>query len=501
MKATKCMAAAVAALMAVCVTFAGCGGSSGPAETKEGKEALKAAEAALKEELGLSTVEELYIAGRIGKNEADDKLLDTLIELKSWSSSQKADFAESWLAKWKVGKNNMNAKDVDKFVQAVGKAKAKTRSLQADVSKRESELKKIYKEETSKNAVVKVGNVYVMKTEVTQGLYLAAGGGRPSKYQGDGYDQCPVEEVSWFDAVVFANRLSEKQGLKPCYSMNGSSDAVTWGDANNMKADDIVWDEKADGWRLPTEAEWLAAADDGHTYSGSDNIDEVAWYGDNSDGHPQKVGTKAANANGLYDMSGNVWEWCWDKDDSKRVHRGGSWYNGKGSDYLVLSYRYSDGAFRRYGLLRLPLASAPRSRRVSAVTQMVAAARSREWRHGELARSAASPGRTFSAKNFFYGGTGRASLRSQGLCALAGGSQLRAQTGHVLEGQAGRLSYLLMGSKSHHHKVPGGLLLLRRLSTLEAYFFSLFPAFLPPVAVVFLLIEFRQAHVHHLHLL
>ncbi|MBQ3688126.1 MAG: SUMF1/EgtB/PvdO family nonheme iron enzyme, partial [Treponema sp.] len=91
--------------------------------------------------------------------------------------------------------------------------------------------------------------------------------------------------------------------------------------------DAVTMDTSANGYRLPTEAEWLAAADDGHTYSGSDDIEAVAWYDGNSGSRTHEVKTKAPNSAGIYDMSGNVWEWCWDADasSSNRVYRGGSW--------------------------------------------------------------------------------------------------------------------------------------------------------------------------------
>ncbi len=165
------------------------------------------------------------------------------------------------------------------------------------------------------------------ETEVTQGLYRAVTGKSPSSHETCG-DDCPVTDVSWNDAVAFCNALSALEGLRPAYVQRGG---------------DWTWDRTADGYRLPTEAEWEYAARAGEDlrYSGSDSVDDVAWYGpyewgrngqENRGGnsglstHP--VGTKAANAWGLRDMSGNVWEWTYDCFDNTRGMRGGSWQQG-----------------------------------------------------------------------------------------------------------------------------------------------------------------------------
>ena len=193
----------------------------------------------------------------------------------------------------------------------------------------------------------------LMKTEVTQGLYEKVMGENPSNFKGGNR---PVENVSWYDAVRFANKLSEMEGRERCYEIDGT---------------DVQWNNKdCTGWRLPTEAEWEYAArgSENYKYSGSDNVDEVGWYHENSGSETHPVGQKKANGFGLYDMSGNVYEWIWDwygdyprdsqtdplgsPSGSSRVLRGGYWSNLKAGlrvsfrNSSVPTYRNEDLGFR-----------------------------------------------------------------------------------------------------------------------------------------------------------
>ena len=205
-------------------------------------------------------------------------------------------------------------------------------------------------------------NAYeIAKHEVTQELYMAVMGANPSNFKnnqssGEIQEKRPVENVSWYDAVYFCNKLSMIMGLAPAYSVNGQTDPAKWDyrpHTDDYISSEVICDYSASGFRLPTEGEWEMAARGGvaggwdFAFAGSDWIDAVAWYQSNTnwgnDG-THEVGKKKPNALGLYDMSGNVWEWCDNKyssSSSYRVNRGGS-YNDDGNDCTV-SYRdYGD---------------------------------------------------------------------------------------------------------------------------------------------------------------
>jgi len=191
------------------------------------------------------------------------------------------------------------------------------------------------KDETPQHKVVLTRSFYMSNTEVTQRQWFAVMGTNPSAFKSERLkhrsEDNPIEQVSYRDALEFTNALSKKEGLPPCYDFTSVSDGGN-----------TIYNCK--GYRLPTEAEWEFAARANHADLRYGDLNAIAWHSGNSRQKSHPVGKKKPNAWGLYDMLGNVWEWCHDwygpyRPDSQtnpagaepgryRVFRGGSWING-----------------------------------------------------------------------------------------------------------------------------------------------------------------------------
>jgi formylglycine-generating enzyme required for sulfatase activity len=205
-----------------------------------------------------------------------------------------------------------------------------------------------------------VSSFSIGKYEVTQKEWAAVMGSNPSNWKGD---NLPVEKVTWDDAIEYCNRRSQREGLTPAYTRNG---------------DNVTWNKGANGYRLPTEAEWEYACRAGTTgpFNTGNNIttsqanyDGTYPYNGNMKGQYRartwNVGSGVANSWGLYDMHGNVWEWCWDwygaysgaaqtdppgaASGSSRVLRGGGGGSGA-QDLRSASRNYDTPSSRNNGI-------------------------------------------------------------------------------------------------------------------------------------------------------
>ena len=236
------------------------------------------------------------------------------------------------------------------------------------MKKKEIELKKIEDEYMIKvkggkykpsfaNELKEVFDIEVCKYLTTQKMWLEVMENNPSGFKGDNR---PVETVSWWEVLEYCNRLSEKYGLEPVYELSKSSERTLMIKELEGK---IVSPDKAnfkntEGFRLPTEVEWEWFASGGqkaieqgtfnYIYSGSNNIDEVAWYYENigkfDDASTQDVGLKNSNQLGLYDCSGNVWEWCY---DTIEFDENGDYKNIKNGNFYIYKAFDLSNTYRR----------------------------------------------------------------------------------------------------------------------------------------------------------
>ena len=216
----------------------------------------------------------------------------------------------------KLNKNNKRMEKVRERIEVSEKGKIGFVFVEGGKFKMGS--KKGISDETPLHSVI-LNSFYICDHEVTQKEYYDVMGINPSdSKRGDMY---PVDSVSWYDAIVYCNNRSIQELLTPCYSIRNKTNPADWGEipdsSNEISWDDVVCNFNTNGYRLPTEAEWEYAARGGKksknfVYAGSNAIDDVAWFSESGRMGPSESKTKLPNELGLYDMSGNLCEWCWD---------------------------------------------------------------------------------------------------------------------------------------------------------------------------------------------
>jgi len=275
------------------------------------------------EEIVKNAVENIFILETQDEKEKEITTQDLIEAVKNIDSltnilSDKIEVLKKSYKKFKV-KSASKKQGIGKRGNGKGKATGKTTFKDMVIVNGGKYTPSFFNEERE------VCDLEVCKYQTTQDMWMEVMETNPSDFEGG---RRPVDTVSWWDALEYCNRLSVKYGLQPVYDLSQKSKGILKINQPGGRTEypNLADFRKTEGFRLPTEVEWEWFARGGEVavqdgtfnmkYAGSNNIDEVAWYEDNSGVRTHDVGTKKPNQLGLYDCSGNVWEWCYDTDGS-----------------------------------------------------------------------------------------------------------------------------------------------------------------------------------------